>query len=775
MTNEKLDSLAILVTLVLVFLLPIFVVPFVSVSASDTKLFMLGLGVFLAGLLWSVARLKDNTLTFPKGVLAVPLLALPIVALISSALSGSFTHSLLGQGFALDTVLFLTVMSAGFGIGAFLFTSKDKVITLYLTLAVSALIFFVYHVAQLFLSGGFSPLNVFPGGTSNLIGKWNDVAIFSGLIVILSLITLDVLRPRGLLKVLSYINLIAGLFMIAVVHFALVWIVLAGISALLFIRSFFETRFLTKSQEGSPETISNQDMHPRKISGFSLFVLVISAFFIFAGPSFEKFIDAQFNTFQVEARPSWQSTFAIFEKVYREEALFGAGPNNFTKEWLLSKPLRTNQTPFWDVDFSFGVGIIPTLFITNGILGALVWLAFFILFLVSGARTFLKRHSKLFDDYLATSSFFAALFLWILSVFYVPHVTLFFLAFLFSGIFIAAETWTGRIRAEKLSFNENPRIGFAIVALLFVLVVSFALGLYASVEKFVSSVYIERAGVALRVTGNLSEAQRNADRALLFSKSDQTHRASAEIFLLRLAGLLNQDGSAEELQGRFQSLLTSAIENAQKAVSADERNYQNWALLGRIYETLIPLRINGAYDNAKIAYEQARTLNPNNPRMLLNLARVEALNGNNQTARDYIGEALRIKNDYTNAISLLSQIEIGEGNTKGAIQSVEAATLLSPQDSLLFFQLGLLKYSTRDFSGAIGAFERAVSIDSRYANARYFLGLSYYEAGRTQDAIRELTTVKNLDPGNSEVNSIIENLIVGRAPFENFTPPLVEE
>lgn len=775
MTNEKLDSIATFIIFALAFLLPILIIPLSSVPAQDTKLFILAFGVFIAGLLFCIARLRGNSLTFPKGAHAVPLLALPLVAFIAASFSGNFTHSLLGQEFALDTVLFTTVMTLGFYIGALLFSSKDKVVKLYLTLAASALLFFIYHIAQMFLSGSPLSFGVFPGGTSNLIGKWNDVAIFSGFIAILSLITLDMLRPRGLFKIVSYINLFAALLMLSVVHFSIAWITLAGISAFLFIRSFFESHFFGEARKERQEMVSSLDLSHRKISGLSLFVLIVSAFFVFAGPKLEGFINNQFNTSQVEARPSWQSTFTVFKTVYKENMLFGTGPNNFTKEWLLNKPAGANQTPFWDVDFSFGVGIIPTLFITNGVIGILVWLTFFILFLFHGIRMFINRPGKVFDNYLATSSFLAALFLWVLSVFYVPHATLLFLAFLFSGVFLAVLVQAGVIQTKTITFNENPRVGFAAVVLLFALIVSFALLAYASVEKFVSAVYLQRAGAAVNVDGNISQAKGNVSRALLFSASDRAYRVSTEVSLLELAALLNENVSAEDLQARFQLILAAAIESGQKAISADRGNYQNWTLLGRVYETLIPLRINGAYESAKIAYEQARTLNPNNPRLLLNLARVEALNGNSATARDYIAETLRMKNDYTNAIFLLSQIEVGEGNAREAIRSVEAATLLSPQNPLLFFQLGLLKYSERDFSGAITAFERAISLDSEYANARYFLGLSFYESGRIQDAIREFTAIKNLNRDNSEVNSIIENLIAGRAPLENFTPPLEQK
>ena len=139
-------------------------------------------------------------------------------------------------------------------------------------------------------------------------------------------------------------------------------------------------------------------------------------------------------------------------------------------------------------------------------------------------------------------------------------------------------------------------------------------------------------------------------------------------------------------------------------------------------------------------------------------------------ATDKIAQALRLKSDYTEAIFLLSQIEIGEGKVDDAISSVEAATFLTPQDPLAFFQLGVLRYSNGDYAQAITAFERAILLDNQYSNARYFLGLAYYKKGRLDDAIDQFTEVLRLNPDNTEVKAVIANIKAGKSPFDTSTP-----
>lgn len=766
MINEKLDSLGTIIILIVVFLLPIFFIPFTSVPIFESKLFLLIVGVFTPVLIWTVARLKSNNISIPKEKFVLPLVALPFIALASSLFSGNLYHSIVGQGIDFDTVLMVFVLVLSFFVGVYLFNSKDKIIKFYLVLTTSALILFLYQLSKVFLGGDFLSFdNLFPNITSNMLGKWNDLAVFAGLITILSLITLDTLHPRGFLKIIFYTSLAVGVTMLVIVNFPLVWFVLGAISFILFIRSFLEKKFFTQEERSSTVLSSKTG-----ISGLVLLILSISILFIFAGSGIQRFLSVQLGIAQIEARPSWQSTLTLTKEIYSTNAILGSGPNNFTKEWLLHKPISTNNTPFWNIDFSYGVGTIPTYFITHGALSVIAWILFFIFFFWSGVQTFVQLGLKPFDKYLSSSSFLSALFLWTISVFYVPHVILFFLAFLFTGIFLSVQIQVGIVKQKNFAFNENLKVGFVGVILLFVLLIVSATSTYVFTQKFIAAVYLGQASSEVNISGDIEKAERLVNRALLFSKSDLVYRATSEISLLKLTNIINQGEVTTETKKQFQGAIIQALESGRLA-TVEDKNYQNWAVLGRVYETLIPFNIERAYENAKISYEQALSLNPKNPRLALNIARIEVLNGNNNTARDRIADALTMKNDYIDAIYLLSQIEIREGKVSEAIDSIEAASFLAPQDPLVFFQLGILKYSERDYGGTIEALERSVQLDNDYANARYFLGLSYYQFGRLEDSVNEFNIVLSLNPDNIEVTSILKNIKAGRAPFDNLTQP----
>jgi len=115
---------------------------------------------------------------------------------------------------------------------------------------------------------------------------------------------------------------------------------------------------------------------------------------------------------------------------------------------------------------------------------------------------------------------------------------------------------------------------------------------------------------------------------------------------------------------------------------------------------------------------------------------------------------------------------VQEGNIKGAIASVEAAAAIAPDDSSIFFQLGLLRFNDKDYAGAAGALERATTLNPTYANAKYFLGLSYEKLERKADAVKQFTDLATTNPDNKEISLILSNLKAGRNPFLDATPPV---
>jgi len=118
-----------------------------------------------------------------------------------------------------------------------------------------------------------------------------------------------------------------------------------------------------------------------------------------------------------------------------------------------------------------------------------------------------------------------------------------------------------------------------------------------------------------------------------------------------------------------------------------------------------------------------------------------------------------------------------EGKTEEAIEKMETAKQLSPFDVGLAFQLGVLYYSDKQFDKAKVEFERAISLNENYSNARYFLGLIYDRENKKSEAISQFEKIAELNPDNEEVKQILANLKAGKEALKGVTPtqPPIEE
>ena len=185
----------------------------------------------------------------------------------------------------------------------------------------------------------------------------------------------------------------------------------------------------------------------------------------------------------------------------------------------------------------------------------------------------------------------------------------------------------------------------------------------------------------------------------------------------------------------------------------------------------MPLNISGAYEAAANAYQEALKYDPLDPSIYLMLARLEYTKGDDVKAKDFITQALNLKQNYTDAIFLLAQIQIKDGNVNDAIKSVQAASILSPNDPTILFQLGLLQYNNKDYKDAAASLLQSIALSPQYANAKYYLGLSYDMLGKEKEAIAQFTDLKQTNPDNQEVSLILSNLKAGKPALANATPP----
>lgn len=751
------DNAPFILLTLLVFLLPIFYLPLGVASLLTSKMFLIHIFVLIALFVLVLLKLREQTFKLPINLMTLSIVLIPFITLLAAIFSKNPGLSMSGRDFGVDTLMSTIILFVLLFTSIILFKTKKGYAYVYVLTIFSFLLVFLLHILNVLIPA-FPTLGVFTENISTTLGKWNDLAIFATVISFITLITPQLLRLEKNAKIWNYVSLGAALVFLILVNFSFAWYSLAIFTLVSFVY------LIVVHQRSTGKSF---------IPIVPLVIFLISFLFIIAGNNIGDTLSAALNINNFEVRPSWSATFEVIKGTISHRPILGSGPGLFESEWLLYRPGTINLTDFWDLDFRYGVGMIPSYVVTTGILGGLSWAFFFILILYYGFKGLFKKPENIINHYFLVSSFIVTIYLWATMVFYLPSASIIALTFVFTGIFISSLYKAGVLEYKELSIDREPKYGFIYITVLVLILIGIIAMAYSITNKFVAHLYFSSATNSLNIEGNLDKAEQEVTQALRLDRNDTYLRSLAEIGSVRINRILNDSKTPQDLLvDQFRTTLAGTVSSYQEAIGYDKNNYNNYQDLGTLYQALVTLRVEGAYAQSRSFLDQAVALNPKSPGLKLQLARLEVANNNLEGAKKFIQESLELKQNYTDAIFLLSQIQVTEGNTEQAIKTVEAATVIRPNDPLVYFQLGMLRYSSGQFGRAVPAFERAVILNPSFQNAKYFLGLSYYESGRKNDAVTQFTDLKNLNPGNSEVELILKNISAGLDAFSGAKPPI---
>ncbi len=756
------DSLMSWILLIVTLVLPLFVWPSQGVPTQMSKTLVFIWPVLVVAVLWITGILRKGSFEFPKTWLLPSAGFVLLTYILSSFFSGAIKSALIGQGFEISTLATVGILFILFFLTSVIFTDRNKILLSQVMIFGSAAVIALYHlirfVAVIFFHAkiNFLSLGVFGDLAGNTIGKWSDLGIFFGLISIFSLLALEHFDfPKKWIKYSAMAFLAVGLFFVGVTNFLTLWYVLGSLAIISLVYAF---------ALGYSKKVPALD-NSNKLPYASLIVLAVSLVFILSNGTLGNYLSSKIKISQVDVRPTtWSATLDLSKATVMKDPVFGAGPNRFSNVWLQNKPGEVNSTVFWNTDFDYAIGFIPTLLITTGILGLLAWLIFLGLYIYYGFRMVLDRFENRLSHFLVLSSFVGSLYLWFMTIVYVPSTTAFFLTFFLSGITMAIGIREGYIAKKRVVFSDSPRKSFISVLILIIVLLGTIALAYVYGEKFIASSDYQEAMVITKTTKNMAMVESLISSATKLDPSDLYSRALSELYLNKLVEIsnsINQNKDKKVSQDQvtaIQTLLRAAFQNANIAVSLDVSNYENYLTLGRVYEYAMVNGLDGSYDGATKAYNDALKLNPQSPLIYLTLARLETSKNNLDKAKTYINKSLSLKNDYSDAAYLLAQIETSQGNIKNAVSALQSAVIFSPNQPVLYFQLGLLYYNQKDYDNAISSLEAAVKLNQYYSNALYFLGLSYNKTGRTTEAVSVFEYLKRLNPDNADVESVLKSL-----------------
>lgn len=748
----------------LVFLIPLFFIPSITFPLYSAKISMLVTFLVALVALFLVRTLSIGRILLPKTKMLIPLALFPVGALVSSFFSGNPTVSTVGGVFDVGTSGFILMIVLLFFLIIFSVNGDRLTIKRVLNFFVYSGVVLIIHIITRAFLVSLLPVVLSSRIPNFLIGGTVETSIVLGAVVLSILCTLHMNHISRLMSFVLYGTLISGLLIIGAINFIPVVFILGIFSLVYFVLIFSWS--LSKKEGGG---FGAKNYAP------TLIVLIFSVVIIISSGVISNYLSSLFKTASFEVRPNFETTLEIVKQSLKVNPILGVGPNKFSDMWDLHKPVDVNTTSFWNTSFNFGSSFMFTLLSTTGVLGFASILIFVVMYLILGFKSIFINSEDGEINYLTITTFFISVFFWVMTIVYVPGVVTLSLLFVFSGLCLSLISSRGIIGVREFNLFNNPKANFvSVFAIVFFLIISIAGG-YFVWQRNISANIFQKA-ILVSYKGDLQDSKLKMAAAIKMAANDNYWRSLSELTLVELSQVLSTitdpQNITETKRVEVQTVISNSIEASKQAIALNSNNYQNWLMLGRVYESLASVGIQGASESAKNAYLEAKNRAPNNPSIPLALARLEVLLGNTESAKNYINQALELKNNFTDAYFLLAQMEVANNNISGAIRSVEAATLTDPINPNLYFQLGLLKYNNTDYEGSASAFERSVAIVSDYANARYFLGLSYDKLNRVEEAIVQFEEIEKTNPGNQEVSLILNNLKNNRDPFYNAKPPV---
>jgi len=471
------------------------------------------------------------------------------------------------------------------------------------------------------------------------------------------------------------------------------------------------------------------------------------------------------------------------------------------------KDASINNTPFWNTQFNQGFSPVTTFAATMGIVGVLAFVLFLAGLVLVALRSLLARHRS--DTGFMISLFLGLVSMVVIAALYPANLAFVLLLFFFAGLLMTGlsmptaqteteeknKSWLWNISERWFEFQQPWAVFTSSLGVVLFLSLSIAM-VYYEVTR-IQSVFAQVSGLTAAGKGDVDGAISAFERALGYEdKNIRLYQTLVQLRTEKIRGLIAAASQGKNVQDDFRKMLQIAVENnSQPALALSPEDPALWQAQGALYELIIPY-VPGADRLAFASYQKEIAFDPFNPAGRINLARAGLLAADSaqlainqapqgddhdklvqtrsQTLNEVekiLQEAVGLKPDLATTHFLLAQTALRQGNIQKAIQSTENAKLAAPLDIGIAFQLGLLYYQNDNLDLSRGEFERAISMNSQYSNARYFLGLIYSRTNNIDAAIAQFEEIAKYNPDNQEVKKILDNLHAGKPALDSIAPP----
>ena len=756
---------------VLLFLAPVFFLPFTSDVLELNKQTLLVALTLSATLAWLGSMHVSRTISFRRGVLnAFPILVLGATAAAAVFSKAPYLSWIGGVNQQYTSVLSVLCYVALFYLAANLFDQPARQGGVYAAVIGSALLAGLAGLASLFgvRVPGMNVAVFNPVGTVNSLGiLLAAVTVFANAWWVAYRGTSGVFQGKTavLNKVLAVLLSLTTLVFLALVDYWVLWVVL-----LVGLASLFA---FVLARAGDFPDVGRLTM-PFFLTAFALL-------FLFWLPA-----PIRLNV-PVEVTPNFKTSADMAWQTVRSSPFTGTGPGTFSFTYASQRPAQLNDTSFWNVRFdrpsSFFL-LVPAAF---GLVGTAAWLAFLIPLLIFAVSHMLRSRGEEWLPPFVIGTGWIALVAGL--ALYSANMTLLTAFFGLSGLLASQLMPEPAVKR----FGQSPRVGLALSFAFILVSVGAVTVMFVSGQRYVADIAFAQAVSADRQKGDLNDIIRLLDRAASVNRFDDVYyRNLSQALVLKvgqeLSAIKDVTALKPEDRKRIQDLTAAAVNASVRATDLSPQNALNWQLRGSVYRALIPLRVTQAAEFAAASFDRAVALEPNNPMPVTELGRTylasaqlfqqmtgakdeetkqkakDGMEKNLALAEQQFNKAITLKADYSPAHYQLAGIYAQRGKLDEAIGKMESVVKYNQTDVGAAFQLGLLylrRAGKDDQARAQAALEYAVQLSPSYSNARWFLASIYEQQGKVDKALEQIQKVAELNPDNDLVKSRLERLQKG--------------
>ena len=172
---------------------------------------------------------------------------------------------------------------------------------------------------------------------------------------------------------------------------------------------------------------------------------------------------------------------------------------------------------------------------------------------------------------------------------------------------------------------------------------------------------------------------------------------------------------------------------------------KEWGEAGEFYKNGEKYLLDGKYDLAVYAFEQAIKLNPNIAQIQRKYADTLQILGRNRDAINAYQKAVSLNPADSDSFYMMGITYAKMNRTNDTVKSFKKAIELNPDATMPHYELGLtLKKASRQ-AEAVNHFKKAIESSKGFIEAHYEMALCYAALGKTSLAMDEYNFIKETD------------------------------